>query len=59
MVTVTVDGQVIPCKVVDLPSGGQRAKPEDDAVLTAASILGRTPADIRAAALAAWRTHHA
>ncbi len=57
MVSVTVDGHVIPCKVVALPGGGQRAKPEDDAVLAAAAILGRPPADIRAAAVAAWRNH--
>lgn len=54
-VTVTVDGHAIPCKVVDLPDGSQRAKPEADAVAMASRALGVAPAVVRERALNAWR----
>lgn len=52
---VIVDGQVIALKVVTLPDGSERAKPEADAVAAAARTLGRSFAAISDAALAAWR----
>lgn len=52
---VVVDGESIPLKIVTLPDGSERAKPEDDAVAAVARRLGRPPAEIRRAALAAWR----
>lgn len=54
-VTVTVDGHAIPCKVVELPDGSQRAKPEADVVTAVAATLGVAPAQLRERALAAWR----
>ncbi len=44
--SVTWQGHVIPCKVVDLPGGGTRAKPEDDAVRGASVATGIAPAEI-------------
>jgi pyridinium-3,5-bisthiocarboxylic acid mononucleotide nickel chelatase len=54
-VTVMVDGHAIPCKVVTLPDGSQRAKPEADAITAAAHALKRSPRHIREEALVAWR----
>ncbi len=52
---VVVSGQRIALKVVTLPDGSERAKPEADAVQAAARRLGRDFASIQQAALAAWR----
>ena len=52
MATVSVDGHDIPLKIVSLPGGGERAKPEADAVAKAALALGRTFLEVQAAALA-------
>jgi hypothetical protein len=51
---VTVDGHSIALKVVTLPDGSERAKPEADAVQAAARALGRDFASVAAAAVAAW-----
>ncbi len=53
--TVLVAGQAIPLKIVRVPGGGERAKPEADAVAAAAHHLGWDFARVAAAALAAWR----
>lgn len=53
--TVAVDGHAIPLKVVTLPDGGTRAKPEADAVRAAATALGRSFAEVQEQALRAWR----
>ncbi len=52
---VLVEGQRIALKVVTLPDGSERAKPEADDVQAAARALGRDFAGIQQAALAAWR----
>ncbi|MBA3939209.1 MAG: LarC family nickel insertion protein [Planctomycetes bacterium] len=54
-VTIDVDGHAIPLKVVTLPGGGTRAKPEADAVRAAATALDRSFADVQEQALRAWR----
>ena len=54
--TVLVAGQAVPLKVVRVPDGGERAKPEADAVAAAARHLGWDNARVAAAALAAWRS---
>ena len=51
---VTVDGQVIALKVVVLPDGSRRAKPEADAVARAARALNRSFTSLYDAALRAW-----
>ena len=53
---VRIDGQLIPLKIVVLPDGTRRAKPEADAVAEAARALGRGFSEVQAAALEAWRT---
>jgi uncharacterized protein (TIGR00299 family) protein len=52
---VLVEGQRIALKVVTLPDGSERAKPEAEGVQAAARALGRDFASIQQAALAAWR----
>ena len=52
-VTVTVEGQEIRLKVVTLPDGTRRAKPESDDVQRAALHLGRPPREIAERARAA------
>jgi pyridinium-3,5-bisthiocarboxylic acid mononucleotide nickel chelatase len=52
---VVIEGQRIALKVVTLPDGSERAKPEADGVQAAARALGRDFASIQQAALAAWR----
>ncbi len=54
-VVVTVDGHEVALKVVTLPDGTRRAKPEADDVQRVAAATGRVPRDIADAALAAWR----
>jgi uncharacterized protein (DUF111 family) len=57
---VTVDGQVVRLKVVTLPDGTTRMKPEWDDVQQAAIALGRSAADIAERARhAATRTEDA
>ncbi len=53
--TVDVAGHAIPLKIVTLPDGGSRAKPEADAVRAAATALGRSFAEVQEQALRAWR----
>jgi uncharacterized protein (DUF111 family) len=48
--TVSVFGHDIALKVVTLPDGSQRAKPEFDDVDRIASATGKSHADVRAAA---------
>ncbi len=43
---VRVDGQLVRLKVVQLPDGTSRSKPEFDDVLKAAAALGRTASDV-------------
>lgn len=50
-VTVDVGGHAIGLKVVTLPDGTRRAKPEFDDVARVAAATGRTPAEVRSAAL--------
>jgi uncharacterized protein (TIGR00299 family) protein len=52
--TVGVCGQTVAVKVVTLPDGTERAKPEADDVAAAARALGRPFIEIQRAALAAW-----
>lgn len=52
--TVSVEGHDVRLKVVALPTGARRAKPEFDDVRRVASALGRSAQDVQAAALAAW-----
>jgi uncharacterized protein (TIGR00299 family) protein len=52
--TVAVRGQAIALKVVTLPGGGERAKPEADDVRAAAAALGLGFLEVQRAALAAW-----
>lgn len=54
-VEVQVDGQPIALKVVTLPDGSTRAKPEFDDLRRAAAATGRTVQDLGAAARAAAR----
>jgi uncharacterized protein (TIGR00299 family) protein len=51
---VTVEGLQISCKVVTLPDGTRRAKPEADDVQTAARTLGRTFTSVQQQAVHAW-----
>ena len=51
---VTVDGHVIALKVVVLPDGSRRAKPEAEAVASAARALNRSFTSLYDAALRAW-----
>lgn len=53
-VTVVVDGHEVRLKVVALPTGARRAKPEFEDVRRTAAALGRTVQDVQVAALAAW-----
>jgi uncharacterized protein (DUF111 family) len=55
-VTVDVLGHAITVKVVEVPGGGQRAKPEFDDVQRAALATGRSAGDIYQLALAAERS---
>lgn len=50
--TVHVGGQAVRVKVVELPDGTRRAKPEFEDVRRAAAALARTPRDVHDAALA-------
>ena len=52
---VVVGGQRIALKIVTLPDGSARAKPEADSVQAAARVLGRDFASIQQEALIAWR----
>jgi hypothetical protein len=52
--TVEVGGQTIALKVVTLPDGGERAKPEADSVLAAARALNLGFDAVQRAALAEW-----
>jgi len=52
--SVVVRGRTIAVKVVTGPDGVERAKPEADAVASAASALGLGFAEIQAEALRAW-----
>jgi len=54
-VTVEIDGHRLACKVVTLPDGRQRMKPEADAVRVVATALGWTPTQVRHAAQARWQ----
>jgi hypothetical protein len=54
--TVSVDGHDIAIKVVTLPDGSERAKPEADQVLAVARALGMAFDDIQRAALDAWES---
>jgi pyridinium-3,5-bisthiocarboxylic acid mononucleotide nickel chelatase len=54
-VTVDVLGHTVRLKVVSLPEGGQRAKPEFDDVQRVALATSRSPADIYQLALTAER----
>ncbi len=51
--TVDVFGHPVRLKIVSLPGGGERAKPEHDDVRRAADATGRSPAEILAAIAAA------
>ncbi len=51
---VLVEGQPVRLKVVTVPDGSQRAKPEADDVARVAGALGRTGDWVRQAALSAW-----
>ncbi len=53
--TVLVDGQAIRLKVVTLPDGSRRAKPEADDVVTVAHATGRSSVVIADEAQLAWR----
>jgi hypothetical protein len=52
--SILVEGQTIVMKVVTLPDGRERAKPEADSVLQAGRVLGRDFTSLQQAALAAW-----
>ncbi len=52
--TVTVRGHAIVLKIVTLPDGSERAKPEADAVRTVAAALGVGFIDVQREALNAW-----
>jgi uncharacterized protein (DUF111 family) len=54
MDTVSIDGHDIALKVVTLPDGRRRAKPEADQVLAVARALGTSFDAVQRAALAAW-----
>ncbi len=53
---VEIDGHRVRLKVVELPGGGHRAKPEFDDVRRAAAALGRPPREVHDAAVAAAST---
>jgi uncharacterized protein (TIGR00299 family) protein len=52
--TVSVHGHEIPLKIVTLPDGSERAKPEADAVREVARALGLPFDEVQREALAAW-----
>lgn len=52
--SVNVQGQIVTMKVVTLPDGSERAKPEADDVTAAARILGRSFTEIQRTALTTW-----
>lgn len=52
--TVTVRGREIALKIVTLPGGGERAKPEADSVRAAAAALGLGFIAVQQETLAAW-----
>lgn len=52
--SVSVHGHEIPLKVVTLPDGSERAKPEADAVREVARALGLPFDEVQREALAAW-----
>jgi uncharacterized protein (DUF111 family) len=52
---VQVSGGTVALKVVQLPGGGERAKPEYDDVSHVAADTGRTVAEVAEDALAAWK----
>lgn len=54
--SVLVDGQAIMLKIVTLPDGSERAKPEADSVRSAARILGRDFVTMHQQALAVYLT---
>jgi uncharacterized protein (TIGR00299 family) protein len=54
-VTVQVEGHEVRIKVVRLPDGSERGKPEADDVIALARTLGRDVASVQQAALDAWR----
>lgn len=54
-VTVQVAGQAVRLKVVTLPDGGERAKPEADDIIALARSSGRPVAELQQLALEAWR----
>ena len=53
--TVRIDGQEISVKVVTLPDGSTRAKPESDDVVRAAAATGKSQREISDAARDAAR----
>jgi uncharacterized protein (TIGR00299 family) protein len=54
--SVSVHGHEIPLKIVTLPDGSERAKPEADAVREVARALGMPFDDVQREALAAWES---
>jgi len=52
---VHLDGQAVGMKVVTLPDGSERAKPESDDLRAIAAATGRPLADLAEEALRAWR----
>ncbi|HEX3134953.1 MAG TPA: LarC family nickel insertion protein [Planctomycetota bacterium] len=52
--SVSVHGHEIPLKIVTLPDGSERAKPEADVVLSVARALGLPFDEVQREALAAW-----
>jgi uncharacterized protein (DUF111 family) len=56
---VSVGGHAVRLKVVDLPGGGSRAKPEFEDVRRVAALLGMPPREVHDAALAAGATMQA
>jgi pyridinium-3,5-bisthiocarboxylic acid mononucleotide nickel chelatase len=52
---VSISGHLIGIKVVTLPDGSQRAKPESDDVQHVAQKIGKTFSDVQMMALDAWR----
>jgi uncharacterized protein (TIGR00299 family) protein len=53
-ISVSVHGHEVALKVVTLPDGSERAKPEADAVLAVARALGLPFDEVQRAALSAW-----
>ncbi len=52
--SISVHGHEIPLKIVTLPNGSERAKPEADAVLEVARALGLSFDEVQREALNAW-----